>query len=72
MSRYAAIITDGQLEPLDEGISFVIHAEKALLDGMDEWYRHVAILPHFYLTDPLVRCTKQHGEVSSLSGLWNI
>lgn len=35
--RYAAIVTDGQLEPLDDGISFVIQADKALLDGMDEW-----------------------------------
>lgn len=37
LPRYAAIVTDGQLKPLDEGISFVIQAEKALLDGMDEW-----------------------------------
>ncbi|KAK9899461.1 oligoribonuclease [Cystobasidium minutum MCA 4210] len=35
--EYAAIVTDGQLKPLDEGISFVIKADKSLLDGMDEW-----------------------------------
>lgn len=38
MSRYAAIVTDAQLKPLDEGISFVVKADKALLDGMDDWY----------------------------------
>ncbi|PCH35639.1 ribonuclease H-like protein [Wolfiporia cocos MD-104 SS10] len=33
----AVLITDGNLELVDEGIEFVIHADKKLLDGMDEW-----------------------------------
>lgn len=35
--RYAAIATNGQLEPYDEGISYVIKTDKSILDGMDEW-----------------------------------
>ncbi|KAI0079294.1 ribonuclease H-like protein [Panus rudis PR-1116 ss-1] len=33
----AVLITDGNLELVDEGIEFVIRTEKPLLDGMDEW-----------------------------------
>jgi oligoribonuclease (3'-5' exoribonuclease) len=35
--RFAAIATDGHLEPLDDGVSWIIKADRALLDGMDEW-----------------------------------
>lgn len=34
----ACIITDGQLQPVDEGVSYVIQTDKAILDRMDEWY----------------------------------
>lgn len=33
----ACIITDGSLVPLDEGVSYVIRTEKAVLDSMNEW-----------------------------------
>lgn len=33
----ACIITDGSLAPLDEGVSYVIRTEKAVLDSMNEW-----------------------------------
>ncbi|EKC99854.1 hypothetical protein A1Q2_05819 [Trichosporon asahii var. asahii CBS 8904] len=33
----AVIITDGHLNPVDDGICYVINTDKALLDGMDEW-----------------------------------
>ncbi|KDQ55093.1 hypothetical protein JAAARDRAFT_37616 [Jaapia argillacea MUCL 33604] len=33
----AVIITNGNLELVDEGIEYVIQTEKAVLDGMDEW-----------------------------------
>jgi len=33
----ACIITDGNLEPLDEGVSYVIKTEKSVLDAMGEW-----------------------------------
>lgn len=34
----ACIVTDGDLTPVDEGVSYVIHTNAAVLDGMDEWY----------------------------------
>ncbi|KAL1745028.1 ribonuclease H-like domain-containing protein [Schizophyllum fasciatum] len=36
----AVLITNGNLDIVDEGIEFVIRTEKALLDGMDEWCRN--------------------------------
>ncbi|EPQ26799.1 uncharacterized protein PFL1_05777 [Pseudozyma flocculosa PF-1] len=33
----AVIITDAQLNPLDEGVSYVIKTEKHVLDAMGEW-----------------------------------
>nr|GAT57829.1 predicted protein [Mycena chlorophos] len=33
----AVIITDGQLEPVDDGIEFIIQTPKESLDAMDEW-----------------------------------
>ncbi|KAL0955785.1 hypothetical protein HGRIS_001999 [Hohenbuehelia grisea] len=33
----AVIITNGNLETVDEGIQYVIKTDKAALDGMDEW-----------------------------------
>ncbi|KZT72328.1 ribonuclease H-like protein [Daedalea quercina L-15889] len=33
----AVLITNGNLDLVDEGIEFVVHAEKAVLDRMDEW-----------------------------------
>jgi len=33
----ACIITDAQLQPLDEGVSYVISTSKEVLDGMGEW-----------------------------------
>ena len=35
--EYASIVTDGDLNPLDDGVQWIIRADKALLDGMDEW-----------------------------------
>lgn len=35
--EFAAIATDGDLNPLDEGVQWIVRADKALLDGMDEW-----------------------------------
>lgn len=35
--RFAAIVTDGDLNPLDEGVQWVVRTDKAILDGMDEW-----------------------------------
>ena len=34
----AVIITDGQLQPVDEGVSYVIQTPRKVLDRMDEWY----------------------------------
>ncbi|CCV00576.1 unnamed protein product [Malassezia sympodialis ATCC 42132] len=34
----ACIITDGQLKPVDEGVSYVIQTDPAVLADMDEWY----------------------------------
>lgn len=34
----ACIITDGDLNELDEGVSYVIRTEKKHLDAMGEWY----------------------------------
>ena len=33
----AVIITDGQLQPVDEGVSYVIQTPRKVLDRMDEW-----------------------------------
>ncbi|THH33069.1 hypothetical protein EUX98_g1157 [Antrodiella citrinella] len=33
----AVLITNGNLELVDEGIQFIVHAEKEQLDKMDEW-----------------------------------
>ncbi|KIJ65905.1 hypothetical protein HYDPIDRAFT_109989 [Hydnomerulius pinastri MD-312] len=33
----AVLITNGNLELVDDGIQFVIKTEKSVLDGMDEW-----------------------------------
>ncbi|RXK37080.1 oligoribonuclease [Tremella mesenterica] len=33
----AVIITDGKLNPVDEGVDYVIRTEQAVLDGMGEW-----------------------------------
>lgn len=33
----ACIITDGSLNPIDEGVSYVIKTEKVHLDQMGEW-----------------------------------
>ncbi|KAL7425226.1 Phosphatidylinositol 3,4,5-trisphosphate-dependent Rac exchanger 2 protein [Cryptotrichosporon argae] len=33
----AVIVTDGQLVPVDEGITYVIRTERAVLDAMGEW-----------------------------------
>ncbi|KAI0282820.1 ribonuclease H-like protein [Russula aff. rugulosa BPL654] len=33
----AVIITNGNLEVVDDGLEFVIHAEKAVLDNMNDW-----------------------------------
>ncbi|GFZ43836.1 Oligoribonuclease, mitochondrial [Saitozyma sp. JCM 24511] len=33
----AVIITNGRLEPVDEGIDYVIRTEKSVLDAMGEW-----------------------------------
>lgn len=35
----ACIITDAQLNPVDEGVSYVIRTPRAVLDGMDAWCR---------------------------------
>ena len=31
------LITDGNLEVVDEGIEYIVHAEKSLLDGSALW-----------------------------------
>ncbi|KAL1723710.1 ribonuclease H-like domain-containing protein [Schizophyllum commune] len=33
----AVLITNGNLEIVDEGVEYIIRADKAVLDGMDEW-----------------------------------
>ncbi|KAH7105781.1 ribonuclease H-like protein [Auriculariales sp. MPI-PUGE-AT-0066] len=33
----AVIITDGQLEPVDDGIEFIISTPKSVLDNMNQW-----------------------------------
>lgn len=33
----AVIITDGNLVPVDDGVSYVIYTPAAVLDAMDEW-----------------------------------
>ncbi|EIW80691.1 ribonuclease H-like protein [Coniophora puteana RWD-64-598 SS2] len=33
----AVIITNGQLQPVDEGIRYAVRTDKKVLDGMDEW-----------------------------------
>ncbi|KAK0195752.1 ribonuclease H-like domain-containing protein [Armillaria mellea] len=33
----AVLITDGNLQIVDEGIDYVVRTEKSILDGMDEW-----------------------------------
>ncbi|WWC70092.1 uncharacterized protein I206_104039 [Kwoniella pini CBS 10737] len=33
----AVIITNGNLEPVDEGINYIINTSKEVLDGMNEW-----------------------------------
>lgn len=33
----AVIITDGELQPVDEGIEYVIRTEKQVMDAMGEW-----------------------------------
>ncbi|KAH8828218.1 ribonuclease H-like domain-containing protein [Flagelloscypha sp. PMI_526] len=33
----AVVITDGNLEPVDDGIEFVIRTDKEVLDNMNEW-----------------------------------
>lgn len=36
-SRTDEVLRAEDLKPLDDGIEYVIKADKALLDGMDEW-----------------------------------
>lgn len=36
----AVIITDGNLEPMDAGINYVIRTDASVLDHMDEWCRN--------------------------------
>lgn len=33
----ACIITDGQLNPVDEGVNYIIRTEKEVLDKMNDW-----------------------------------
>ncbi|KAL8292124.1 hypothetical protein RQP46_001590 [Phenoliferia psychrophenolica] len=33
----ACIVTDSELQPLDEGVEFIVRTEKAVLDRMNEW-----------------------------------
>lgn len=33
----ACIITDGDLRPVDAGVSYVIRVDKSVLDSMNEW-----------------------------------
>jgi oligoribonuclease (3'-5' exoribonuclease) len=33
----AAIITDKELEPFDEGFERIIHCDEEIMNGMDEW-----------------------------------
>lgn len=33
----ACIITDGDLNPVDQGVSYVISTPKEVLDGMNAW-----------------------------------
>lgn len=50
----ACIITDGQLVPVDEGVSYVIQTDPAVLAGMDEWCVRTfsnARLPHILKQD---------------------
>lgn len=67
----ACIITDGDLNPVDEGVSYVISTSKDVLDSMNAWYV-VPLSSPFASPDPLThssrfsyRCVNQHG----LSGL---
>lgn len=34
----ACIITDGELNPVDRGVSYVISTEKGVLEAMNDWY----------------------------------
>lgn len=36
--QIAVIVTDSELEPLDEGIELIVRTEKDVLDRMNEWY----------------------------------
>lgn len=33
----ACIVTDGQLQPVDDGVSYVIRTDKSVLEAMGEW-----------------------------------
>lgn len=33
----ACIVTDGELEPVDEGVNYVIRTPQNVLDGMNAW-----------------------------------
>jgi len=35
--EFAAIATDANLKPLDDGVNWIIRTDMALLDGMDDW-----------------------------------
>ena len=37
-AQIAVIVTDYELEPLDEGIELIVKTEKDVLDKMNEWY----------------------------------
>jgi oligoribonuclease len=49
--EFAAIATDGNLNPFDEGINFIIKTDKAVLDNMNEWCveQHGSVRCHLYL-----------------------
>ncbi|KAJ6589809.1 ribonuclease H-like domain-containing protein [Mycena vulgaris] len=58
----AVLITNGNLDLVDEGIEFIIRTEKASLDGMDDW----CTKQHGQsgLTQACLTSTHSHEEVS--------
>ena len=53
----AAIITDKELVPFDEGFERIIHCDEDIMNGMDEWCtEHHRDVPSLSLSLPFVFC----------------
>lgn len=62
----ACIITNENLEPLDEGVSYVIKTDKSVLDQMGEWCVSVEERVSVLTRKPADACAPRHTRPTSM------